>query len=206
MQGSLHLIGEERIAEPADETDSFEMFVLANHARLFGALCLLTGDRFEAEDIAQEAYLRLLERWDRVASVHDPVGYLYRTAMNVFRRRYRRARVALLRTLPLAPRDPLAEVEERDAVVRALAGIPIDQRAALVATVLLGYTSEEAASVLRAKPSTIRARATRGRAAGASRPRRCVFSRPRERWLAARRSPTARSTSRRAGSSKRSAR
>ncbi len=32
--------------------------------RLFGALCLVTGDRDEAEEIMQDAFLRLWERWD----------------------------------------------------------------------------------------------------------------------------------------------
>jgi hypothetical protein len=34
----------------------------------------------------QEAFLKLCERWDRVSGLEDPVGDLYRTAMNVFRR------------------------------------------------------------------------------------------------------------------------
>ena len=46
--------------------ESFETFVLENHTRLYGALCLLTKDRYEAEEIAQEAFVRILERWDRV--------------------------------------------------------------------------------------------------------------------------------------------
>lgn len=33
----------------------------------------------------QDAFLRLRERWDRVAAVDDPSAYLFRTAMNVFR-------------------------------------------------------------------------------------------------------------------------
>jgi len=46
-----------------------------------------------------------------------------------------------------------------------MATLPTDQRAALVVTSLLGYPSEEAARILGIKPSTVRARATRARAA-----------------------------------------
>jgi hypothetical protein len=38
----------------------------SSQARLFGSLCLMTGSRHEAEDIAQEAYVRVLEPWDEV--------------------------------------------------------------------------------------------------------------------------------------------
>jgi RNA polymerase sigma-70 factor (ECF subfamily) len=170
MDGSLHAVPElaepipEAAAESGDEALEFEAFVLANHTRLFRALCLLTRDRYEAEEITQESYLRILERWDRVRSLEDPVGYLYRTAMNVFRKRYRRAKLALHRMVALAPReDEIAAAEEHEVVLHALAALPADQRAALVVTSMLGYSSEEAAEVLGAKPSTVRARSTRAR-------------------------------------------
>jgi len=49
------------VAEAA-MTPSFEDFFLAEHERLFQALYLLSGDRFEADDVAQEALLRAFER------------------------------------------------------------------------------------------------------------------------------------------------
>jgi RNA polymerase sigma-70 factor, ECF subfamily len=150
----------------ADQGRTFEEFVAEEHVRLFGALCLVTGDRYEAEDIMQDAFVRLLERWPRVRSLEDPVGYLYRTAMNVLRHRHRRAALALRRAVALAPRgDDLAVAEDRELVLHALAEIPIDQRAALVVTALLGFSSDEAADILGARSSTVRARATRARAA-----------------------------------------
>jgi hypothetical protein len=67
---------------------SFEDFFEREKADLYGAMCLVTRDRHEAEEIVQDAFVRVLERWDRVGSLEDPHGYLYRTAMNVFRSRY----------------------------------------------------------------------------------------------------------------------
>jgi RNA polymerase sigma-70 factor (ECF subfamily) len=146
--------------------ESYETFVLENHARLYGALCLLTKDRYEAEDIAQEAFVRILERWDRVRTVEDPTGYLFRTAMNVFRKRFRRAMLAVRRAATFAPTDDFVEqIAASDLVIRAIAELPTDQRAALIVTSLLGYSSDEAAGILGARPSTVRARATRARAA-----------------------------------------
>lgn len=149
-----------------EATESFEEFFQTEHARLFGALTLVTGDRAEAEEIMQDAFLRLWERWDRVGRMDQPVGYLYRTAMNVFRNRRRRASLALRRTLdPTPAKDALATVEERDVVVRALRELAPSQRAALMLTAYAGFTSEEAADLLGMKPGSVRALAGRARSA-----------------------------------------
>ena len=100
----------------------------------------MTRNRHEAEDLTQEAFIRVLERWDRVVAVDDPHGYLYRTAMNVFRRHYGRALRTAKRSMHLVPTDDeIAEIDERDAAVRALAGLSPRQRAAVVLIDLLGF-------------------------------------------------------------------
>jgi RNA polymerase sigma factor (sigma-70 family) len=160
------LAGSEPPAAPLAETASFEGFVIENQTRLFGSLCLMTGSRHEAEEIAQEAFVRVLERWDRVRGLDDPTGYLFITAMNVSRQRLRRAGIALRRSIGMAPsEDVFGPVEDREVVLDALARLPLEQRAALVVTALLGYSSEEAGRMLGVRPSTIRARATRARTA-----------------------------------------
>src|SRR5262245_59781662 len=160
------LAGSEPPAAALAETASFEAFVVENQSRLFGSLCLMTGSRHEAEEITQEALVRVLERWDRVRRLDDPTGYLFVTAMNVFRRRMRRASIALRRSMGVAPsEDAFGSVEDREMVLGALAQLPQDQRAALVVTALLGYSSQEAGTMLGARPSTVRARATRARTA-----------------------------------------
>jgi RNA polymerase sigma factor (sigma-70 family) len=162
MNESIRLTSE----HPVDASASFEEFVEAHHARLFGAMCLVTGDRYEAEEIAQEAFLRILERWNYVSTLQDPIGYLYRTAMNEFRKRYRRASLAIRRAVSLAPPPESFDVaDDRELVIHGLAQIPKEQRAALVVTALLGYSSEEAGRILGASSSTVRARATRARTA-----------------------------------------
>ena len=74
-----------------DEPVAFDAFYGEHFDRIYTALFLVTGDRHEAEEIAQESFLRVFERWDRVGGLEDPIGYVYRTAINVFRNRYRRA-------------------------------------------------------------------------------------------------------------------
>jgi DNA-directed RNA polymerase specialized sigma24 family protein len=64
--------GEE--AALAGHAPRFEEFYESTFRRVFTALCLVTGDRYEAEEVAQEAFLRVFERWDRVGALDDPTG------------------------------------------------------------------------------------------------------------------------------------
>jgi RNA polymerase sigma-70 factor (ECF subfamily) len=58
-----------------------------HYAPLAGWCAALVGDRDAAHDIASEAFTRLLSKW---ITVHDPKGYLYVTASNLVRDRWRR--------------------------------------------------------------------------------------------------------------------
>ncbi|MGH2692469.1 MAG: RNA polymerase sigma factor [Actinomycetota bacterium] len=153
-------------AEVGERAPSFEDLYEAAFRRLFTALCLVTGNRHEAEEIAQEAFVRVYERWDRVRALEDPTGYLFRVSMNVFRSRYRRAGLALRRALFLAPSatDDLAEVETHDTVIRLLMSLDPKQRAAVLLTAILDYSAEEAGRMLGVRASSIRSLTTRARA------------------------------------------
>lgn len=146
-------------------TRSFEDLVEAEKSGLFGALCLITRDRYEAEDVMQEAFLKVWEHWDRVADMDDPAGYLYRTALNLYRKRIRRASLVLKRAMRLTPRgDELREVETRDAVVRALAALTPRQRMSVVLVDLLDLSSEDAGRVMGVRAATVRVLVSQGRA------------------------------------------
>ncbi|HEY3208557.1 MAG TPA: sigma-70 family RNA polymerase sigma factor [Actinomycetota bacterium] len=152
--------------EAVTQARSFEAFFEAERDGLFGALVLITGDRHEAEELSQDAFLILWERWERVAAMDNPTGYLYRTAMNLFRKRRRRAALALRKVVGLAnSADAFAAADARQVVARALASLSRRQRAALVLTELLEFTSEEAGRALGIRPVTVRVLASQGRAA-----------------------------------------
>lgn len=168
MEASLRSVP----AEPAEEADvgrtapSFEEFYQATFRRLFTALCLITGNRHEAEEIAQDSFVRVFERWDRIGGLEDPTGYLFRVSMNVFRSRYRRAVLGLRRELLLAPAatDELAAIEDKDEVVRLLSDLDPKQRAAVLLTSILDYSAEEAGKMLGIRASSVRSLTTRARA------------------------------------------
>lgn len=144
----------------------FEELFLDVHDRLFRALYFVTGNSADAEELMQDAFLRLWERWDRIETIDDPVAYLFRSALNGFRMRTRHARTAARHVLPLASaRDSFDDVNVREDVRRMLRGLPPRQRAALVLTEIFGYSSEEAARIMRIRPTTVRVLASQARAA-----------------------------------------
>jgi RNA polymerase sigma factor (sigma-70 family) len=144
---------------------SFEAFFEQQRDDLYRALWLVTRNRYEAEELTQDAFVRVLEHWDRVSSMENPRGYLYRTAMNAFRSSFGRAVLASRRTMGMVPLDDaIAEIDERDAAVRALAALSPRQRASVVLTDLLGFRSEEAARMLGIRASTLRMHASRAHA------------------------------------------
>jgi RNA polymerase sigma-70 factor, ECF subfamily len=125
----------------------------------------MTGNRAEAEELLQDAFLKVWERWERVAVMDEPVGYLFRTALNLHRKRRRRAAVALRKSVDLLPDvDELADVETRDEAVRLLGRLTPRERAAIVITGYLGYTSQEAGRLLGIRATTVRVLASRARA------------------------------------------
>src|SRR5690349_6713485 len=104
----MHRVASFRTWEALDGVDevsqplTFEDFFEKEKDRLLRALSVITGSRREAEDLAQEAFVKVYERWDAVAAMDEPAGYLHRTAMNLFRNQYRRAKVAIGRATRVA--------------------------------------------------------------------------------------------------------
>ena len=142
---------------------TFEDLFADQHERLYRALYLIVGNGHEAEELMQDAFLHVLERWGRI---ENPAGYLYRSALNSTRSRFRRLKLAATRNLtPGQPEDPFAAADLRDQMVRALRELPERQRAALVLMDLLDYRSEDAAELLRVSAATVRSLASHGRAA-----------------------------------------
>jgi RNA polymerase sigma-70 factor (ECF subfamily) len=157
------------VAQPldpeADDGRDFGEFFVREQARLFHALIVVTRSVEEAEELTQEAFVRLWEHWNRVSIMNDPVGYLYRTALNAHFQARRRAMRAVRAALHIrVGRDPIQEVETRDVLQRALLELPRRQRAALVLTELLGYDSSHAGAILGILPGTVRTLVSKARA------------------------------------------
>ncbi|MBA2497403.1 MAG: hypothetical protein H0V33_09980 [Acidimicrobiia bacterium] len=67
----------------------FEPWYRAEHPRLVVSLALACGRMDLAAEAVDEAFVRALERWDRVSAMASPTGWTYRVALNCLRRRER---------------------------------------------------------------------------------------------------------------------
>jgi RNA polymerase sigma-70 factor (ECF subfamily) len=150
---------------PGSSAPDFESFYRDNRVRLFRAMVVVTREVHAAEEAMQDAFVKVWERWDRVAGMDDPVGYLFRTALNGWFQVHRRAARAARRAIaPLRAADPFEVLEDWDLVARRLLQLPARQRAALVLTEYLEYDSTTAGRALGIRPGTVRRLASKARA------------------------------------------
>jgi RNA polymerase sigma-70 factor (ECF subfamily) len=134
-------------------------FCAALSARLVGSLVLFCGDRAVAEELAQEALARALERWDRVARMDAPEAWVYRTAFNLARTHGKR-RAAERRAqhrLAMVPHPALPDTTTAVAVRDAVRALPDRQREAVIARFYAGLPVADAAVALGCAPGTVKA-------------------------------------------------
>jgi RNA polymerase sigma-70 factor, ECF subfamily len=144
---------------------SFADFFQVEYPGLVRSLRLITADLVEAEDLAQEAMARAFERWERVRMMDSAIGYVYRTAVNLNRKRRRHLAVGARRRP-----NPQENTRQDDGQIRAeltaaLASLPVGQREAFMAVEWLGLSSEEAGRILGIRPTSVRSRIHRAREA-----------------------------------------
>jgi RNA polymerase sigma-70 factor (ECF subfamily) len=134
-------------------------FCSALSARLVGSLILFCGDRAVAEEVAQEALARALERWDRVSRMDAPEAWVYRTAFNLARTHGRRRALErrAQRRLAAVPPPALPDTTTAVAVRDAVRALPARQREAVIARFYAGLSVAEAAVALGCAPGTVKA-------------------------------------------------
>ena len=154
---------------PAVEAETFEVFYLREYHAVVRLAYALSGSRLVAEDIAQEAFLRAFDHWERIQHPSAWVRKVtVRRAGRTVRRRLLEAR-ALARLL--AGRGPaVAELPEQDAEVwRAVRALPRRQ-AQVIALRYVGDASvAEIARMLGLAEGTVKAQLHRGRQSLAAR-------------------------------------
>ncbi|MGH3440680.1 MAG: SigE family RNA polymerase sigma factor [Nitriliruptorales bacterium] len=147
----------------------FEAFAREQHGRLVGSLTLYCGDRWVAEELAQDALIRARERWSQVCGMQAPGAWLHRVAMNLanshFRRRgaERRAYRRSGANGDGAVTDP--DAAEALAIRRAVAALPDSQRAALVFRYFLDLSVAETAEAMGMRPGSVKSATHRAIAA-----------------------------------------
>jgi RNA polymerase sigma factor (sigma-70 family) len=131
----------------------FDVWYQREHPRLLTAMVLVCGDLELARDITAEAFVRALERWERVRAMENPAGWTYTVAVNLVRRRWRRR----LSEQPLGDQlfPGLVSSEERVDVWRAVASLPLQARTAVVLRYLASMTEPEVALAMGVSVGTV---------------------------------------------------
>jgi len=151
---------------------TFDEFVAHRLGALLRYATVVTCDPHLAEDITQEVLVRARARWGRICRLDAPERYVKRMVLNEFLS-WRRRRAASV--VPLAREqldllagpaaDPAAAVDERDAVLRVVAGLPPKQRAAVVLRFYEDLPDDEIADLLGCRTVTVRSLISRALAA-----------------------------------------
>ena len=142
----------------------FEEFYRAEFPGLVRAMFLLVPVVDEAQELAQEAMVRVYERWDRVSAMELPGAYLYLVATNLNRSRLRSLAVRARRLSALGAdlRDVEIDPARRD-LADAISSLSVRLREAFMLVDWLGMSSDEAARILHIAPASVRSRVHRAR-------------------------------------------
>ncbi len=145
---------------------AFEELFYRHQRRLYRLAVLTSRDQDDAADALQDALLAA----HRAARTfrHDSAvsSWLYRIVVNACLDRLRRNKNHVCEELDdqLCPTvDPTKRVDTAIVVERALMRLPLDQRAAVVAVDMQGYSVAEAARILGVAEGTVKSRCSRAR-------------------------------------------
>jgi RNA polymerase sigma factor (sigma-70 family) len=161
---------QERAGEaPVERPDTIVDIYQAEHLALFRFVRAATGDDEAAEDVLQEAFVRLIREVAAGRPPDNAHAWLFRVATNLVVSQVRRARTAerhladLDRDLLAASPEQLVLLTERDAELRvALDDLPTDARVALLLAAR-GFSGREIAHTLGRTEGAVRTLLCRSR-------------------------------------------
>ena len=162
------------------DTEAFSMLVTAYEKNVFNVALQMTGNREDAQDLAQEAFIKAYTSLPSFRGDSKFSSWLYRIVSNVcldFRRRQSRRPSASLtvedddgETLQLdiadesqSPETLLERKLTRDAVRRGLQELPEEQRQILLLREIEGLSYDEIAEAMDLEPGTVKSRIFRAR-------------------------------------------
>lgn len=161
LEGGIRVRPRSSAERESERRTAFERFTQSRLERAYRWAGLLLRDRSEAEDAVHDA---AVQAWIHWGALRDPArmdAWFDRILLNVCRARMRRrtVRSLALDDPPQAPIvDPLAGLEERDLIHRALATLSADHRIAVVLRYGAGLTPAEIAARTGEREGTVKSR------------------------------------------------
>src|SRR5438094_4098952 len=127
---------------------------------------LVTGDRALAEDLVQDAFLRMFGRFQDLRDPGAFEAYLRRTVVNLSRKHFRRRKVERAYVQQhggsVSVQAPDRDVAGEQALRRALLALPLRQRTAIVLRFYEDLSERQTADLLRCRPGTVKSLVSRG--------------------------------------------
>ena len=154
----------------AGDLAAYERIIRHYERRVFLTALRILGNPADAQDAAQEVWLRLHRSLGKIRAGEDPTGWVYRVTVNVCRDALRaRPGAVALEDVPEPVAGPDAESgfarRERRAVLEsALRNLAPKERAAVVLRDLEGLTTAEVAAALGSSEATVRSQISTARA------------------------------------------
>ena len=126
---------------------------------------LLTGERGRAEDLVQDAFVRIAGRFGHLRIRRSFASYLNRTIVNLARDKGRRSRLEREhRAVPEIETIEQPDLELKDQLLAALRELPARQRAAVVLRYYQDLSEQQVADALDVSISAAKSLITRGMA------------------------------------------
>lgn len=152
--------------------DFVETIYHAESSSLVRLARIFTDDRAGAEDIVQEAFIRLFHAADRITDRAKSVPYLRSIVLNLARDHNRRGLMSLRhqnsmvdRRVPEPPEDQIARHESQTQVIDALMELSARQRDCLVLRFYMDLKESEIAATLDISANSVKTHCRRGLAA-----------------------------------------
>lgn len=143
-----------------------DAFCQREFPRLVGQLTLYCGERDLAEELAQEALVKVVRRWSDVSEMTAPGAWVHRVAINLANSWFRRKKAALRATVRHASGtepDRHHDPDGADAIAlrRAVSRLPQRRRTALVLRYYADLPARQVAQIMEIEPASVNSHVSR---------------------------------------------
>ena len=135
--------------------EGFDDWYLRLHPVMLSSLTVVAGDPDAARDATDEAFARAFERWARVGPMASPSGWVYRTGLNLLKRRWRRRALEHQTLRRTAPADVTTPAGWSVEVLDAMRALPERERIAVALRYVADLSTIQIAEIMRIAPGTV---------------------------------------------------
>lgn len=152
-----------------EEKRKFERIYLAHRQTMYYVAFRILKDAHEAEDAVHQAFLRIIDRLDKIndADCHKTRAYLVviteNAAIDIYRKRKKSRTVSYDEMEIYISGNMESDYGEKDAIIRAINKLPVNYSVVLKLRYAHGHTDAEIAALLKISEENVRQRISRAK-------------------------------------------